>query len=139
MGTGRLKRSSTRRPLALLVIGDSVMEVADVGVITTEGGEVALEVTTRTVDAVVMEVWEVVVSTEVVMEVTKEATITEAEEAMEVRGVDMEDKEVATAAWEAVETEWDVVEEVMLQLFKEAEALTKAAGDRTKTIKALTN
>merc|ERR1712098_50138 len=106
---------------------------------TTEGGEVALEVTTRTVVEVVMEVREVVVSTEVVMEVTKEATITEAEEAMEVRGVDMEDKEVATAAWEAVETEWDVVEEVMLQLFKEAEALTKAAGDRTKTIKALTN
>lgn len=136
------------------VIGDSVMEVVDVGVITTEGEEVALEVTTRTVvevvtvvkeadmevRGVVMVAWEVVVSTEVVMEVTKEATTTEAEEAMEVRGVDMEDKEVVTVAWEAVETEWDVVEEVMLQLFKEAEALTKAAGDRTNTtIKALTN
>merc|ERR1719244_1692271 len=75
-----------------------------------------------------------------VMEVTKEATTTEAEEAMEVRGVDMEDKEVVTVAWEVVETEWDVAEEVMLQLFKEVEALTKAAGDRTNTtIKALTN
>merc|ERR1712098_1021932 len=104
---------------ALLVIGDSVMEVVDVGVITTEGDEVALEGITKTVvevvtvvkeadmevNAVVMVVWEVVVSTEVVMEVTKEDTITEVVEAMEVRGVDMEDNKVATVAWEVVETE----------------------------------
>jgi len=88
----------------------------------------------------VMVVWEAVVLMVAVMEVTKEATTTEVEEVMEVKGVDTEDKEVVMEVWEVVEIEWDVVEEVMLQLFKEVEALIKAAEDRTKTtIKALTN